>query len=479
MPSTLDADIRSLLEKCGQQRLIGHIDGLDPERRGRIHRQLSDMDLRSIPELIDHYVRRKPDFSMPADLEPAPYYRAGDDAEGSGRSFDGSAMRAAGMKLLHEGKVAAFTVAGGQGSRLGFDAPKGCFPCGAVTGKSLFQFFAEGLLGVGDRCGVTPPWYVMTSPLNHADTVEFFRSHDHFGLDPERVLFFPQGTMPSFDLETGDFLLAAPDRVAVNPDGHGGSLGALFRSGALDEMTERGVEQISYFQVDNPIVRTIDPVFLGLHTRARDSSGEMSSKMVAKSYPEEKLGVFCRSGGKTRVIEYSDLPAELARETREDGSLRFDAGSLAVHVMSVEFVRRVNIDPEFSLPWHRAEKKVAHWDPQHGHVEPDSPNAVKLERFVFDALPMCGASVLYQTSRLNEFAPIKNAKGVDSPDSSREIQTERAAAWLESRGVDVARNADGVADCVIELSPRTAMFPEDLDRGKLPKRIEPGQSVSL
>jgi UDP-N-acetylglucosamine/UDP-N-acetylgalactosamine diphosphorylase len=244
-------------------------------------------------------------------------------------------------------------------------------------------------------------------------------------------------------------------------------------------MADRGVEQIRYFQVDNPIVRTIDPVFLGLHASAADSSGEMSSKMVQKSYPEEKLGVFCRSAGKTCVIEYSDLPEELAQERRDDGSLRFDAGSLAVHVMSVDFVRRVNTDAAFSLPWHRAEKKVACWDPERGDVEPESPNAVKLERFVFDALPMCEASILLETSRQNEFAPIKNATGVDSVESSREIQTARAAAWLESRGVEIPRDAEGKPDCLLELSPRTAMFPEHLEGVDLPTRIERGQSVSL
>jgi UDP-N-acetylglucosamine/UDP-N-acetylgalactosamine diphosphorylase len=479
MPILEERELRGLLEACGQHRLIAHMTSLDGERSARLAAQLSEMDLGAMPALIETYVRRRPEFRMPEALEPAPYYASSESTGGSGIAFDRAPVRAAGEALLREGKVAAFTVAGGQGSRLGFDAPKGCFPCGPVTGKSLFAFFAEGLLGVGDRYGKAPPWYIMTSPLNHADTVTFFSEHDHFGLDPHDVLFFPQGTVPSFDTATGDFLLAAPDRVAVNPDGHGGSLGALFRSGALDEMADRGVEQISYFQVDNPIVRTIDPVFLGLHASAADSSGEMSSKMVQKSYPEEKLGVFCRSAGKTCVIEYSDLPEELAQERRDDGSLRFDAGSLAVHVMSVDFVRRVNTDAAFSLPWHRAEKKVACWDPERGDVEPESPNAVKLERFVFDALPMCEASILLETSRQNEFAPIKNATGVDSVESSREIQTARAAAWLESRGVEIPRDAEGKPDCLLELSPRTAMFPEHLEGVDLPTRIERGQSVSL
>ena len=393
--------------------------------------------------------------------------------------FDPAAVARIGDRLIRAGKLAAFTVAGGQGTRLGFDGPKGFFPAGAVTGKPLFAFFADALLGAGDRFGLVAPWYVMTSTRNHQQTVAFFKEHNYFGLDPADLFLFPQGEMPSLDIRSGRILLAEPGRIATNPDGHGGSLRALHRSGALADMIARGIEHISYFQVDNPIVRVIDPVFLGLHV-GEHSSAEMSSKMVPKAFPDERLGVFCQTQGRTQVIEYTDLPDSLAHESLPDCSLRFSAGSIAVHLIGVEFVQRLNTDPDFQLPWHRAEKIVPCVDPDTGsRLNPFAPNAVKLEQFVFDALPLARRSIVLETSRQDEFAPIKNATGIDSAESSQRIQTARAADWLEAAGVAIPRTADGTPDCVIELSPRTASKPEHLAAIDLPDAIAPGQHIAL
>ena len=493
------AAIRDRLERVGQGHVLKFWDRLDASQRQALLDQLNEIDWAALPGLIEQYVKHKPVFALPEGVEPAPFFSAdptqgaapGSDAAGLRRSWDAAAARAAGEDLLRRGKVACFTVAGGQGSRLGYDGPKGCYPGGAITGRPLFQFFAEGILAAQRRYGAPIPWAIMTSPLNHDATVAFFAEHEHFGLDPARVVFFPQGVMPSFDRATGRLLLASPGEIATNPDGHGGSITALHRSGTLDRLGDAGVEHVSYFQVDNPIVRVVDPAFLGLHAGAAGSgsahsgsSGEMSSKMIAKAYAEEKLGLFCRVGGKVQVIEYSDLPMERQREVGPDGSLRFLAGSVAVHAMSVEFLRRLNEDAAFDLPYHRADKKIACIDPETGErLEPGEPNGVKLERFVFDALPMCRASIVLETLRQEEFAPIKNAEGLDSSASSARIQTERAAAWLESVGVNVARNARGEADCVIELSPLTACEAADLERAevraKLPTRIGSGERVVL
>ena len=470
--------VRVRLARVGQEHLLAFHDALPPDAQRRLVDQIAGLDLESLPALIDAYVKHAPAFALPPELEPAPYYPF--DSASTTRPWNHAAMRTTGEGLLRRGKVAAFVVAGGQGSRLGFEGPKGCFPAGAVTGKSLFQVFADALLGARDRLGAAVPLYVMTSPLNHAATVEFFEANAHFGLQKRDVMFFPQGVLPSFDLRTGRVLLAEKDEVATNPDGHGGSIRALHASGALADMRRRGVEHLSYFQVDNPCVRALDPVFLGLHAAAPDSSAEMSSKMIAKAYPEEKLGVFCASRGKVEVIEYSDLPAPLQQERLPDGTLRFVAGSIAIHVMSVAFVERLATEREFALPYHRAEKKIPHADPATGAaVKPEGNNGVKLERFVFDALTRCRASIVYETDRVEEFAPIKNASGVDSPDSSRDLQTERAARWLERCGVAVPRRDDGAADCVLELSPRTATTAEELRAAKLPKAIERGSRLAL
>ena len=225
--------------------------------------------------------------------------------------------------------MAAFLVAGGQGTRLGYDGPKGEYPVTPIKNKPLFQVFAEQLRAYSRDFGKTVPWYVMTSDVNDAPTRAFFKKHDYFGYNPADVFFFQQGMMPAFAMD-GRLLLGEKDSLALSPDGHGGSLRALDRSGALADMRSRGVEHLSYFQVDNPLVHCIDPLFLGLH----DLTGsEMSSKTIPKAGPLEKVGNFVIGDGVVQVIEYSDLPEELAKQTNPDGTLRFNAGSIAIHAL--------------------------------------------------------------------------------------------------------------------------------------------------
>ncbi|MBL0927886.1 MAG: UDPGP type 1 family protein [Phycisphaerales bacterium] len=471
--------VRPRLARAGQEHLLHFWDRLADAQRAQLLADLESIDFEHLPRLVDQYVRNKPNFAPAGRMEPAPYYPK--DAHSPVRHWDRAAYRRKGEELLRAGKVAAFCVAGGQGTRLGYDEPKGKYPGGAVTGKPLFQCLAEYVLAASRRWGRPVPFYVMTSPINHESTVAFFREKNHFGLAERDVMFFPQGVMPSLDLHSGRVLLDQPHRVATNPDGHGGSLRALWHSGAVADMRARGVEHISYVQVDNPLARVIDPVFIGLHASAPDSSGEMSSKMVAKVDPAEKVGVFASVDGKTQVIEYSDLPAELAQSRDADHTLRFCAGSIAIHLIGVEFVARLNAGGGFALPFHRAEKKVPFVDQATGQrVEPKAPNAVKLETFVFDALPLARASIVVETDRIEEFAPIKNAEGQDSPHTCRRLQTERAARWLEAAGVQIPRDPTGHAQCTLEIGPLSAMDPEDIPGIKgLPRRIEPGASLAL
>ncbi|MBY0307112.1 MAG: UTP--glucose-1-phosphate uridylyltransferase, partial [Phycisphaerales bacterium] len=289
---------------------------------------------------------------------------------------------------------------------------------------------------------------------------------------------------PAFDMASGKVLLDQPFMPAVSPDGHGGSIKALAGSGALADMERRGVEQLSYTQIDNPLVRVIDPVFIGLHAFAPDSSGEMSSKMVARAGSGEKVGVICKVDGKTSVVEYSDMPGELSRAVGSDGRLRFEAGNIAVHMIGVEFLKQLaagGSDGGIALPYHRAEKKVPYVDLASGRrIEPEKANAVKLELFVFDALPLAERSVVLETDRVEEFAPIKNAEGNDSPESCRRIQTRRAAKWLAAvgKGGAVPLNADGEPDCTLEVPALHAMEAEDL-RGKVVKPVARGDEVIL
>lgn len=477
-------EIRKRLDAVAQGHVLRFHDELDAAGQRALLEQVAAIEVERLPRLIEQYVKRKEAFVLPGDLAPAPYYArngrvvsGGSDAP---KPWDRAAYRRKGEELLRAGKIAAFTVAGGQGTRLGFDGPKGTYFGTAVTRKPLFRCLAEWILAAHRRFERTIPWYVMTSPLNHAETVAFFQHHGYFGLSERDVMFFSQGVLPSLDMLSGRLLLAEKGVIATNPDGHGGSLRALWTSGAIDDMRRRGVEHLSYVQIDNPLARVIDPVFIGLHAAAPDSSAEMSSKMVAKTDPAEKVGIFCSAGGKTRVIEYSDLPIEKMNERNAEGALRFNAGSIAIHMISVEFIARLNAGGELSLPLHRAEKKVPFIDIDSGKpVQPASPNAVKLEAFVFDALPLCRSSIVVETDRIDEFAPIKNAEGGDSPATCRDIQTERAARWLESVGVRVPRDSAGKPDCIIEVSPLTAWEAEDLRQASLPREISRGAELAI
>jgi UDP-N-acetylglucosamine/UDP-N-acetylgalactosamine diphosphorylase len=314
----------------------------------------------------------------------------------------------------------------------------------------------------------------MTSDANHAAIRAFFEKNKHFGHDPASIFIFQQGMMPAFDM-MGHMLLGERGSLALSPDGHGGSLRALRKSGALDDMKKRGVEHLSYFQVDNPLVHTIDPLFLGLH----DLTGsEMSSKTIPKAGPLEKVGNFAIGDGVLQVIEYSDMPESLALAKNPDGSLKFNAGSIAIHALRVSFIERLTASGRLDLPWHRAEKKVPYVDEHGNAVKPKQPNAVKLEQFVFDAIPLAKNAIVYETERREEFSPVKNAEGVDSPATSRRDQLRRAARWLKSAGVEVPMQADDPR-ATIEISPLFAVTEQHLKAKPLPAKISDGSVLYL
>jgi len=472
--SKLDST-RARLRACGQEQLLAQWASLNDRSRRLLLDRIEALALERVPQMLRASAAES--TTNFAALAPVPVHRRDHP--------DAPRFHAEGERLLRDGRVAAFTVAGGQGTRLGWRGPKGTYPATVLTGKPLFRVFAEQILATERRFGRTIPWYVMTSPLNDAETRAFFKDNGYFGRNPVDHFFFPQGVVPTVDLE-GRVLLAAPDEPATNPDGHGGSLRALRESGAVEDMLARGIELVSYFQVDNPLVRVLDPLFLGLHAGADDSSAEMSSKCVPKRHAMEKVGVLCHAPGPngravTQVVEYSDLPRELAECRSADGRLLLDAGSIAVHVLSVRFIDRLTRDlADFGLPWHRARKKTPCIDPATGlAIEPTEPNSIKFETFVFDALALAERSLVLETSRVEEFAPIKNASGEDSPEESHRIQTERAAAWLAAHGVTIPRRPDGSVDARIEISPLTALEAHDLGSKSLPAKVEHGQDLVL
>jgi UDP-N-acetylglucosamine/UDP-N-acetylgalactosamine diphosphorylase len=474
MPDRNDVDAaRKLLTQCHQDHLLAFWSELSPQQRDELLAQVRDLDLSSISEWVEQLVKGQPQPPVQHDFEPASSYRPlpGDDA--AKRKY--AQAIELGESLISQGKVAALTVAGGQGTRLGFDGPKGNFPVSPIQSKTLFRIFAETIAAVSERYGAVCPWYIMTSPLNHEQTTEIFKADNYYGLDPRNVFIFQQGTLPNFAFD-GRILLAEKHQLARSPDGHGGCIRALARSGALADMKKRGVEYLTYWQVDNPLVRLFDPLFIGLHVLDK---AQMSSKAVIKNGPKEKVGNFCLVDGKVTVIEYSDLPDELAEKRRPDGSLAFQLGSIAIHIINVGFVERLNTKGH-SLPLHRAVKKIPHIDPQGRRVAPKEPNGVKLESFIFDAIPLGERSIILEIDRAEQFAPVKNATGEDSAEATHRMMIERAAVWLESAGVKVPRKADGSPDCILEIAPSFALDRVDIaaQRSRIPP-IKPGDKLYL
>lgn len=459
-----------------QEHLFAFWDGLDQADRRALLADLGSIDFDLLDTLIETHVRAARPAAAAGQLTPPQCLPVEPATPEQAQLYADARQR--GRELIAGGKVAAMVVAGGQGTRLGFDGPKGAFAISPIRHKTLFQLFAESLLATQRRFGAPIRWYVMTSPTNDRPTRNFLADHAYFGLGPDSVFFFQQGVMPAVDMG-GRILLADRHRLALAPDGHGGSLRALAASGALADMANHSVEIISYFQVDNSLVTPIDPLFVGLH----DLTGsQMSSLTVSKAADDERVGVFALVDSKLRVIEYTDLPEKLARARNADGSRTFDAANIAVHVLSRAFVEELTRPgSSLALPWHPAKKAVPHVDLDTGRrVVPEAPNAVKFEMFVFDALPLAADPLLLTARRGEVFSPVKNATGVDSADTARRDMVRRAASWLEQCGVNVPRTPNGEPDCTLEISPLAALDPEQL-RQTLPALpvIPPGADFHL
>ncbi|MDP0499278.1 MAG: UDPGP type 1 family protein [Verrucomicrobiota bacterium JB022] len=439
-----------LIEKfnaAGQGQVFRFWDRLDAGQQKQLLQQASEIDLDEVKRLFHDLVQGDGGEGAGLEgLEPAPY-QAHPSQGGNLDQWKKAFLK--GEEVLKAGQVAAFTVAGGQGTRLGYDGPKGTFPVTPVKKKSLFQVFAEKIRSANQRFGCSIPWLIMTSHINHEQTVAFFKEHNFFGLEQDDVWFFSQGRMPAVD-EEGKIILEAPDSIAMSPDGHGGALRALVRSGSIAKLKQRGVKVLSYFQVDNVLVRAIDPAFIGFHVLA---GSEMSSKMIPKRDATEKLGIFCVQGGQTKVIEYSDMPAEMQAETDENGTLRFLAGSIAIHVLNVEFIERVGSGGDFQLPFHRAHKKIPVVTDKGETVKPEDPNGYKFEMFVFDALPFAQNATTIETLREDDFSPVKNAEGSDSPQTAHDDQLRQFTRWCEAAGVQLEVDETDKPPFAFEISP--------------------------
>jgi UDP-N-acetylglucosamine/UDP-N-acetylgalactosamine diphosphorylase len=446
------------LQPYGQEHLVQFWDQLDPLQQQRLAGQIAAVDLNQMKSLYEEEAATSDWEALARRAEPPVAMRLA-DRSGETQGADGlspPAARRAGAKALAEGKIGILLVAGGQGSRLGFEHPKGMFPIGPVSNATLLEIHLHKARGLAKKYDQRIPLYLMTSPATHDEQVEFLAAHQNFGLRGDDLVVFCQGSMPAVDAATGQLLLEEKGALFLSPDGHGGTVAALSQSGAFEHMRARGIEHLFYFQVDNPLAPVGDAEFVGYHLLARS---ELTSLAIAKQTPEDKLGNFVMVDGRMQVIEYSDFPADVAAEKNPDGSLKFWAGSIAIHMFSVEFLERMQQYKE-ALPFHVAHKKVPYIDPTGKRIEPQEPNALKFERFIFDLLPLAERPLVVEWEEEECFAPLKNAPGApkDTPEYVRRFMLNQHRRWLEAAGATVEDGA------MVEIDPAFAVDSEEVAR---------------
>ena len=461
MSMTLD-QAKALLEKNNQAQVLRFWERLKPPAKQALLAQVAALDFASIGRMQAMLKSRGSPMSA-AEMRPAHVVEL--DAAARARAA------ARGEAELRAGRVGVLLVAGGQGSRLGFDGPKGAFPIGPVSDAVLFHFHARKVLALGRRYGAPIPFYILVSDTNHAATRACFESHDWFGLNPKQVCFFEQGMWPALDAE-GKIILDSPGHIFLSPDGHGGTLSALMASGALADMERRGLSTVFYFQVDNPMVEVADPAFVGRHLLEK---ADISIKVCAKRDPQEGLGVVIERDGHCEMVEYSELTEEQKNRRTADGELFFRYGSVAIHLFALPFLKQQALA---DLPLHVAHKKIPVCAEDGAVVSPAKPNGYKFEKFVFDVLPAAKQVVNLAFDRREEFSPVKNAVGVDSPATTRRDLSAKWARWLKAVGVVVPEDAAGDPLVPVEIDPCFALDPADLV-ARLRQRPDVTRSVLL
>lgn len=452
MISPTDDTLRQAAEAHGQGHVFRYWNQLDTAERANLLKQLADVDFGLMDRLIAQWVRSQPAPAHFEHLEPVPTI-----PQATMERADARQAWEAGEEALRAGHVGLFLVAGGQGTRLGFDGPKGCYPIGPLSGKTLFVYHAEKIRNLQRRYGCTLPWYIMVSDANAAATENYFTANDFLGLEREQVRFLRQRMVPCI-AEDGRFMLEAPGRLAMNPNGHGGCIPAMVEEGILEHAAQHGIRHLSYFQVDNWAVKVADPFFIGYHVLR---GAEMSSKVHRKQAPRESVGVHCLCDGVYHVIEYSELdiyPQLL--ETNPDGTVRFYAGNPAIHMLDTKFVQRV-YDHFEDFPWHRAHKRIPFLDETGNLIQPQQPNGYKFETFVFDALQFARTTVALEINPPGEYTPTKQFDGENSVVASRQSMADYWAEWLEAAGHSVPRDAAGHAAVPIEISPLFALTRDE------------------
>ena len=443
--------LEELSSRCTSEHdyLLAHWGSLSQQERSSLANQIAEIDFDAIARELKSQAKACEPEGGAASAQPPEAIRLADrtpDLIHRATSLGGQAIAS--------GQVAMVLVAGGQGTRLGFDQPKGMYSIGPISRRTLFQMHVDSLRGAMKRYGARIPFLVMTGPSTDQPTKEYFSKNENFGLGDEDLLIFQQGTMPAIDASTGRILMESRSSIALSPDGHGGIVRALAKSDWFEQAKRRGIRYLFYAQVDNPLVRACDPMLIGLHIL---HSSQATTQVVQKRSATEKVGNVVKLDGRTQIIEYSDLPEGVAKQTNPNGSLKLWAGNIAVHVFDIEFLEQCSRSTE-ALPFHRAHKVVPYVDQSGQLQQPAKPNAIKLERFVFDLLPAAKNALVVEALASESFAPVKNATGsaTDTPETCQKAIVDLHRKWLTDAGVTVQENV------LVEIHPAWAWDEQEV-----------------
>ena len=401
-------EIKHKLKKYGQEHLLIFYDKLDENKQNELLKQIDEIDF----DLINNIYSRTRDIAKQDNFKVEPInfidkYKLKDKYK---------YYEDIGKKAIKEGKLACVTMAGGQGTRLGHTGPKGTFDIGLESHKSLFELLCDYLKDESSKYNVQIPWFIMTSKQNNQDTIDFFKKNKYFGYE-KNIYFFIQGELPMVDTE-GKILIDENGLVKEAADGHGGVYESLLKSGMTEKMKELGVEWVFIGGIDNCLVKMVDPVLMGI---AIDKGVTAAGKSVVKANPHEKVGAFCKKNGRPAVIEYSEITDEMAEARDDNGELLYGESHILCNLFNISAIERMGKTP---LPYHSAYKKATYIDKNGNKVVPDSPNAYKFEAFLFDAFGEVDDMAILRVKREEEFAPVKNATGVDSPETARKLYND-------------------------------------------------------
>ena len=396
---------KQILKKYHQEHLLNFYEELSKEEQESLLNQLLEIDFKTMQEL---YEGTKKSMTVSNDkIEPIEYIDKEKMLKEQKEQYE-----KIGEEIITSGKYAVATMAGGQGTRLGHSGPKGTYYL--VNNKSLFEIFYDELNKANQKYNVTIPWYIMTSRENNKETIEFFEKNNYFGYNKEHIKFFSQGELPTINKE-GKILLAEKGLVKEVADGNGGIFSSMNKNGIIDDMIEKQVEWLFIGAIDNALLKMVDPLLVGI---AHSSGVLAAAKSLVKCSPTEKVGVFCKKNNQPSVIEYTELPEKMANLRDENGELFYGESHIMCNMFHVDVLKSIG---ERKLPYHQAFKKINYINEKGEKVEASEPNAYKFESFIFDAFETIPELKILRVKREEEFAPVKNATGVDSPETAREL----------------------------------------------------------